>query len=116
MTAATADEFEELITDDPRVEVKDKGTLAQLKQWRQITKEHGGLVSPKQVSVLVGVSPSVITAKMKKGHFTTYELFGLKCIPMDQVVLYMEQRNTDSLAKGGSGLKAPNYWDLLQAS
>lgn len=116
MPAITVNDFEELISDDPRIEPQEMGTLDQLKQWRRVTKEHGGLVSPKQIAVLAGVNPSVVSVKIKKGHFTTYELFGLRCVPMDEVLLYMEQRQKGELAKGGHGLKAPNYWELLKAT
>lgn len=113
--AITAEQFD-FPLDDPRLESKEAGTMDQLKLWRRITKERGGLVSPKQVSVLAGVAPSTVSGKISRGHFTTYELFGLKCIPMDEVLLYLEQRQKDELAKGGHGLKAPSYWELLKAN
>ena len=105
----------DLIDSDPRHEIAEPGVLEQLATWRKCCKEHGGLMSQVQAATLAGVAVDTIYGKVRRGHFTVYELFGLKCLPVDEIVMYLKERDSEEKAKGGRGLKKPRYFDLLRA-
>ena len=114
MSAALDIEQFEMMLADSRIASSDPSIMEELKGFIAATKEHGGLLSAKQVAALADVNQSTISRHIKAGRFTTYEFAEMTLIPLDEVMTYLKARNEDLLSKGGGGLKSPKFKDLLK--
>lgn len=113
VSGITADQFN-FPLDDPRLETVEPSVWEELKLYRKLCRDHGGLLSMPQVAALTGCSASYVRSMCSRGNFTSYHILGLKCIPVDEVKEYIRRKNSDLLAKGGRGLKAPSMKELLK--
>ena len=113
MSSTTAEQFD-FPLDDPRIEGSEPSAWDDLKLYRKLCSEHGGVLSQAQAATLAGVDASTIRGLCARGHFTTFHLMGLKCLPVDEVKEYIRRRNSDLMAKGGRGIKAPRLRDMIK--
>lgn len=104
----------EMMLNDPRLADAEPSALDDIRLMIDVCKKHGGVLAKTQVATLAGVSPSTVSKHVKAGRFTTYNMVGMEFIPLDEALAYLKARNDDSLAKGGHGLKAPRYRDMLK--
>ena len=111
--AINADQFEMLLN-DPRVESAEPSVKEELRQFIEATKKHGGLLSPRQVAAIANVSYPTIFRHIKAGRFTTYRFVDTTLLPLDEVRIYIQARTETAFSKGGRGLKAPKFKDLMK--
>lgn len=112
-TALDIEQFEMLLG-DPRLESSDPSVMDELKGFIDATRRHGGLLAAKQVAAIANVSTATICRHVKAGRFTTYNFVDMTLLPLDEVMDYVKARNEDLLSKGGHGLKAPKFKDLIK--
>ena len=104
----------EMILQDPRIVSSDPSLMDELKGFVEATQRHGGLLAAKQVAALANVHSGTISRHIKSGRFTTYEFVEMTFLPLDEVMAYLKARNEDLLSKGGHGLKAPKFKDIVK--
>lgn len=112
MSAATIDQFE-MMLNDPRLESTDPTIMEEIRAFKDATARHGGLLGMSQVAAIANVSQPTVSRHVKAGRFTVYEIVGMKLLPLDEVMAYLRVRNEELLSKGGRGLKAPKFRDLI---
>lgn len=103
----------EMMLQDPRIINGDPTVMEELKGFISATAEHGGLLAAKQVAALANVNQTTISRHIKAGRFTVYSFCDMTLLPLDEVMVYVNARHNDSLSKGGGGLKAPKFRDIL---
>ena len=103
-----------MMLEDPRIQNGDPTVMEELKGFISATKEHGGLLAAKQVAALANVNQTTIWRHIAAGRFTLYSFCDMTLLPLDEVLAYMKARNEDSLSKGGGGLKAPKFREMLK--
>lgn len=105
----------ELISDDPRCEASTAEILGEWKRFRQLSKDHGGLLTTGQAGKLLGVPPGQISTWILRGRFTSFKVLGARMVPAPEVVALLKERQSEDLSQGGRGLKAPSLSELARA-
>jgi len=111
--AATAQQFD-FDLNDPRLVGVEASKLDELSRFLSVIQKHGAVLSMVQAATFASCSNSLIRQMCIRGLFTTYEFMGLKVIPLDEVQEYVRRKNEGLLSKGGGGLKAPKFRDLIK--
>lgn len=114
MTPALDIEQFEMMLNDPRLAEAEPSVMDDIKLMIEISKKHGGVLAKRQVATMANVSPATITRHVQAGRFTLYNIVGMELIPLDEAMAYLKARNEDLLSKGGHGLKAPKFKELLK--
>ena len=104
----------ELISDDPRCDATSAEIIGEWKRFRQLSKEHGGLLTTGQAGKLLGVPPGQISTWILRGRFTSFKVLGARMVPAPEVVALLKQRKSEDLSQGGRGHKSPSLAELAR--
>jgi hypothetical protein len=105
----------ELISDDPRCEASTAEILGEWKRFRDLSKEHGGLLTSGQAARLLGVSPGQVGSWILRGRFTSFKVLGARMVPAPEVIALLKERQEEDPHLGGRGQKAPSLAELARA-
>lgn len=104
----------ELISDDPRCEASTAEILGEWKRFRELSKEHGGLLTTGQAGKLLGVPPGQISTWILRGRFTSFKVLGARMVPAPEVIALLKERQKEDPHLGGRGQKAPSLAELAR--
>lgn len=99
---------------DPRRKSVKKELYDDLKVLRNAWDKHGAVLSCSQAASLIGCAPSYVHVLIGRNQFTVYNILGLKCIPLDEVHLYLKMKANNELPTGGGSAKGKKIKDLLK--
>lgn len=105
----------ELITDDPRCGESVSDVLREWKRFRQLCKEHGGLMTSGQAAKIIGVPPGQISVWCSRGRLTSFEVLGARMVAAPEVLALYKERAEEGIRNGaGRGVKAPSLAELAR--
>jgi len=106
----------ELITDDPRVRKKTKTVFQEWKEFREVGKEVGGLISRSQAAVILGVTNQQVGSWVTRGRLSRWIFLGVNFVSSAEVLALYKERARGEISVGGRGKKAPNLAEVAKAA
>lgn len=106
----------ELIDDDPRCEASTSEILGEWKRFRQLSKEHGGLLTSSQAAKILDVSNAQMGTWRARGRITGFVILGTCMVPAPEVLALLKERQEGIRQSGGRGMKAPSLAELARAA
>lgn len=100
--------------DDPRRKSIKKEFYDDLKVLCNAWDKHGAVLSCSQAASLIGCATTYVHVLIGRNQFTVYNILGLKCIPLDEVNLYLELKAKEKLPTGGGSAKGKKIKQLLE--
>jgi hypothetical protein len=106
----------ELITDDPRCGESVSDVLREWKRYRQLCKEHGGLLTTGQAAKILDVASGQVSSWCHRGRLPSFDVLGARMIPAPEVLMLYKERTEEGVrTAGGRGVKAPSLSELARA-